>query len=105
MSVLEEFLRVLARPMAVFGVLGQTLFFSRFLVQWIASERKKQSTIPIAFWYLSIVGAAMMLVYALWRRDPVFSVGQTCGLFIYVRNLVLIYRPVQVGSRKSEVGS
>jgi lipid-A-disaccharide synthase-like uncharacterized protein len=74
------------------GFLGQVLFFSRFLVQWIASERRKQSVVPEAFWYLSLGGAALLLAYALQRRDPVFVVGQLFGFSVYVRNLVLIRR-------------
>jgi len=72
------------------GFLGQALFASRFLVQWVCSEREKRSIVPVAFWYLSILGGAVLLSYALWRRDPVFIMGQGCGLVIYFRNLVLI---------------
>jgi lipid-A-disaccharide synthase-like uncharacterized protein len=74
----------------VIGFLGQFLFFMRFLIQWIASERKKKSVIPVAFWYFSLGGSAILLLYALYRRDPVFIVGQALGLVIYSRNLVLI---------------
>ncbi len=74
------------------GIVGQTLFFSRFAVQWIASERRKQSHMPIAFWWLSLVGSLITLVYAIHRRDPVFVLGQAFGWMIYSRNLVLIYR-------------
>ncbi len=74
------------------GFLGQALFASRFLVQWITSERQKRSVIPHAFWYLSILGGATLLVYAIYRADPVFIVGQVGGLFIYSRNLRLIAR-------------
>jgi lipid-A-disaccharide synthase-like uncharacterized protein len=76
----------------VFGLLGQGLFFMRFFIQWIASERKKQSVVPIAFWYFSIGGGLMLLVYACYKGDIVFILGQGGGLVIYVRNLVLIYR-------------
>lgn len=75
-----------------FGFAGQFFFFMRFLWQWIASEREGKSVIPVAFWYFSIVGSLILLVYAIQRRDPVFIVGQSTGAFIYVRNLVLIYR-------------
>ncbi|WP_208353651.1 lipid-A-disaccharide synthase N-terminal domain-containing protein [Pseudaestuariivita rosea] len=75
----------------VFGISGQLLFTGRFLVQWIASERAKRSVIPLAFWYFSIVGGAILLTYAIYRKDPVFIFGQSMGLFIYVRNLWLIY--------------
>ncbi len=72
------------------GFGGQLLFSLRFLVQWIASERSKKSVIPISFWYLSIAGGLTLLAYAIWRRDPVFILGQSTGCFIYARNLYLI---------------
>ena len=75
-----------------FGLMGQAMFSARFLVQWLASERRRQSVIPTAFWWLSIAGGAMLLTYAIWRRDPVFILGQGLGLLVYVRNLVLIRR-------------
>ena len=74
------------------GFLGQGLFACRFLFQWLYSERNKRSMIPIAFWYFSIVGGMTLLVYAIYRRDPVFILGQSTGLFIYLRNLQLIRR-------------
>jgi len=74
------------------GFLGQAMFSGRFIVQWIASERKRASVVPTAFWWLSIAGGALLLGYALHRGDPVFIVGQTAGLAVYVRNLVLIRR-------------
>jgi lipid-A-disaccharide synthase-like uncharacterized protein len=77
----------------IFGFLFQGCFMARFLVQWIASERAKKSVIPIAFWFFSIIGAAGLLTYAIVHvKDPVFAVGQSTGMFIYVRNLVLIRR-------------
>ena len=76
----------------VLGLVGQAAFFMRFLVQWIASERSKRSVVPIAFWYFSITGGLILLAYAIYRRDPVFILGQSTGLFIYVRNLILIAR-------------
>lgn len=72
------------------GFLGQLLFTSRFLVQWIASERRKQSVVPLAFWWFSLGGGTVLLSYAIWRKDPVFILGQGMGLFIYVRNLMLL---------------
>lgn len=72
------------------GFIGQLLFTSRFLVQWIASERKRQSVVPHAFWWFSLAGGSTLFVYALWRKDPVFILGQGMGLFIYVRNLMLL---------------
>jgi lipid-A-disaccharide synthase-like uncharacterized protein len=69
------------------GFLAQGLFTARFLVQWIASERAGKSVIPIAFWFFSIGGGGLLLVYALYRRDPVFIAGQAFGVFVYARNL------------------
>ncbi len=92
METLKHFMDVLANPMGMLGMLGQVLFFSRFLVQWVASEKKGQSTVPLPFWYLSIGGGALLLIYAIWRKDPVITLGQLVGLFVYVRNLMLIYR-------------
>lgn len=74
------------------GFLGQGLFFGRWLVQWIVSERKAESRMPIAFWYLSLVGGLITLAYAIYRRDPVFIAGQSIGALVYIRNLMLIYR-------------
>jgi len=76
----------------VIGFVGQGLFASRFIFQWIYSERKGESTIPIIFWYLSIFGGIGLLTYAIFRKDPVIIVGQTFGIFIYLRNLFLIYK-------------
>ena len=73
----------------VVGFGGQFAFASRFIVQWLMSERRGRVVIPGAFWYLSLVGGAALFVYALHRRDPVFAVGQGLGLVVYVRNLVL----------------
>lgn len=72
------------------GLGGQLLFMGRFLVQWLASERARRSVVPTAFWWLSIGGAAVLLAYAIWRRDPVFILGQSLGFAIYARNLWLI---------------
>ncbi|MGI1662263.1 lipid-A-disaccharide synthase N-terminal domain-containing protein [Palleronia sp. KMU-117] len=74
------------------GFLGQLLFTSRFLVQWIASERRRESVIPLAFWWLSLAGGLTLLAYAIWRLDPVFILGQATGLVVYSRNLILIGR-------------
>jgi lipid-A-disaccharide synthase-like uncharacterized protein len=74
-----------------FGLIGQGLFASRFLVQWIASERRRESVIPDAFWYFSVGGSCILLIYAIHRRDPVFIMGQW-GLLVYLRNLYLIRR-------------
>jgi len=76
----------------IIGFVGQGLFASRFIVQWIYSEKVGKSTIPIAFWYLSIFGGLGLLIYAISRKDPVIITGQLFGIFIYARNLFLIYR-------------
>jgi lipid-A-disaccharide synthase-like uncharacterized protein len=74
------------------GLLGQVFFTARFVVQWIASERRKQSVVPVHFWYFSVGGGLILLAYAIYRQDPVFIVGQGAGLFVYARNLYLIRR-------------
>jgi lipid-A-disaccharide synthase-like uncharacterized protein len=75
-----------------FGLVGQAFFSARFLVQWIASERRKQSVVPVQFWYFSVGGGLMLLAYAIYRQDPVFILGQGAGLFVYARNLYFIRR-------------
>jgi lipid-A-disaccharide synthase-like uncharacterized protein len=75
-----------------FGLVGQAFFSARFLVQWIASERRKQSVVPVQFWYFSVGGGLMLLAYAIYRHDPVFILGQGAGLFVYARNLYFIRR-------------
>jgi lipid-A-disaccharide synthase-like uncharacterized protein len=77
---------------AYVGIIAQALFTGRFLVQWIASERAGRSVVPFSFWILSISGGTLLLVYALYRRDPVFILGQGLGVVIYVRNLILVLR-------------
>jgi len=72
-----------------FGFVAQGLFSARFIVQWLASERAGKSVVPMAFWYLSLLGSALLLLYAIHRRDPVFILGQGSGVFIYVRNVHL----------------
>jgi lipid-A-disaccharide synthase-like uncharacterized protein len=77
----------------IFGLLGQAFFTARFVVQWIASERRGESTVPVAFWYLSLAGGSILLAYALlYRHDLVFTLGQAAGLLVYSRNLMLIRR-------------
>ena len=76
----------------ILGFAAQLMFTGRFLVQWIASEREGRSVIPIAFWFFSIAGGLLLLAYALYRRDPVFILGQAFGVFVYLRNLYLIMR-------------
>ncbi|MEO0989721.1 MAG: lipid-A-disaccharide synthase N-terminal domain-containing protein [Pseudomonadota bacterium] len=76
----------------VLGLVAQLAFTARFLVQWLASERAGKSYVPVAFWYLSIIGGSMLLAYAIYRQDVVFILGQAMGLVVYARNLVLIHR-------------
>ena len=73
-----------------FGFFAQFIFFMRFVVQWIHAERKQSSEIPVIFWYLSILGAVMLLMYSIHRADPVFATGQALALVIYIRNLMLL---------------
>ena len=82
----------------VLGFAGQIAFGSRFLVQWLASERQGRVVIPMAFWYLSMCGGLMLVLYAWHRRDPVFAFGQLAGLAVYARNLML-HRRGGVGDR------
>ncbi len=74
------------------GFLGQGMFFMRFLLQWIVSEKKGKSVIPVHFWYFSIAGSLLVLIYAIYRKDPVFILGQILGMFIYSRNLYFVLR-------------
>jgi len=76
----------------VFGLAAQLVFAARFLVQWISSERAGKSVIPFAFWILSVTGGLMTLLYGLVKREPVIIVGQGLATFIYVRNIMLIFR-------------
>lgn len=76
----------------IVGFTGQILFSLRFFVQWLASEKQKKSVIPVSFWYFSIGGSLLLLLYAIHRQDPVFILGQSMGFVIYFRNLVLIDR-------------
>ncbi len=77
------------------GFLGQGLFFGRWVVQWIASEKKAESQVPISFWYMSLIGGLITLAYAIYREDPVFIAGQSIGSIVYIRNLMLISRASQ----------
>lgn len=78
--------------MLIIGFLGQGLFAMRFIIQWLKSEGERRSVIPLAFWYFSIGGGIVLLLYALWRKDPVIICGQSLGLFVYMRNLYLIFQ-------------
>jgi lipid-A-disaccharide synthase-like uncharacterized protein len=74
----------------LFGFFGQFVFAMRFIIQWIVSEKKKESIVPLSFWYLSICGGVILLIYAVYKKDPVFMLGQASGLIVYSRNLMLI---------------
>ena len=76
----------------VIGLFAQVLFGLRFFIQWIASEKKGESIIPVSFWYFSIAGSLLLLAYSIYRKDIVFILGQSMGSFVYLRNLILIYR-------------
>jgi lipid-A-disaccharide synthase-like uncharacterized protein len=75
-----------------FGFMGQALFSVRFIIQWIASERAHRSVMPVLFWYFSLAGGLTLFIYATYREDPVFMLGQGMGLVVYARNLLLIRR-------------
>ena len=91
---------VIPRWLLILGFAGQCVFGMRFLIQWICSEIKKESHIPIAFWYFSIAGGLILLTYAIFRGDPVFIFGQSAGIVVYSRNLYLISK-----KKKSEDGN
>ena len=73
------------------GFFGQGLFFMRWVVQWISSEKKKKSEIPVLFWYFSLIGGFITLIYAIYRVDPVFIMAQSFGLIVYLRNIYFIF--------------
>src|ERR1700722_9944377 len=83
------------------GFLGQALFTARFLVQWLASERKRESIIPVAFWWFSLLGGLALLSYAIFRRDPVIITAQAMGLFVYSRNLMLVSKSRRRAARRA----
>ena len=89
--------------MACVGFLGQMAFFSRFAVQWVASEKRKKSVFPMAFWYLSLVGGSILLTYGWLRGDPVIILGQAFGTLVYIRNIM--FRRRESGTRPDGVGN
>ncbi|MDX2197688.1 MAG: lipid-A-disaccharide synthase N-terminal domain-containing protein [Phycisphaerae bacterium] len=96
---LEEF----KNPLVWFGFAGQGVFMMRFIVQWLISERRGRSHVPVAFWWLSLLGGMMLLTYAFLRGDPVISFAQLLGLPIYARNLMLIHgRYARIARRRAE---
>ncbi len=86
------FFKDLIDPLGLFGLAAQAMFMLRFVVQWFASERRRRSYVPIAFWYFSLIGGLMTFAYAYLRQEPVFMLAQGLGITIYVRNLILIHR-------------
>lgn len=91
-DLLTDMMDRLSEPLAWFGLAAQALFLARFLVQWIVSEKRQRSTVPTAFWYLSLAGGGSLFVYAVLVREPVFALGQILACVIYARNLMLIYK-------------
>lgn len=85
------------------GFAAQLMFSMRFIVQWLASERARRSIVPETFWYFSFLGGAMLLAYAIYRVDPVFILGQAMGLFIYARNIHLIWTSKKVTETQTEI--
>jgi lipid-A-disaccharide synthase-like uncharacterized protein len=76
----------------IVGFAGETTFCGRFVLQWIVSEKLKRSHVPVGFWYMSLVGSIILVVYAVHRKDPVFALGSLLPGLIYARNLQLIFR-------------
>lgn len=83
------------------GFLAQGMFMMRFVVQWIATERQRRSVVPTAFWFFSVAGGVLLLIYAAYRGDPVFIIGQLLGLIIYVRNIHFILREKEMSRSAS----
>lgn len=88
--------------LVAFGFAGQVLFFSRFILQWLYTEKHKKSTVPLSFWYFSIVGSFMLLTYSVLIKDPIFILGQSTGAIIYLRNISLVYK--ERGTRSHNFG-
>jgi lipid-A-disaccharide synthase-like uncharacterized protein len=88
--MIQKAIEVLSNPWVLFGFAAQFVFFLRFAVQWWVSEKKKESVIPVSFWYLSLIGTFMILIYSIQRQDVVFIAASCLNSLIYIRNLVLI---------------
>lgn len=84
------------------GLCGQIIFGSRFILQWISSERAGKSYIPICFWYLSLLGSLLLLIYAIHTKDIVFTIGQTTGFLVYIRNIMLLKKKAIAAKTTSE---
>lgn len=94
----KGFLLSFLEPLALLGYVGQAIFAARFIVQWYVSEKKKQSVVPKVFWYLSLAGSVILLVYACLVHQPVIFVGQLPGFVVYTRNLMLLSRASKLAS-------
>jgi lipid-A-disaccharide synthase-like uncharacterized protein len=79
----------------ILGFVAQGIFASRFIIQWLISEKQGKSVIPMAFWYLSLTGGILLFIYAIHRKDPVFILGQSTGLIVYIRNIMLRRKEVK----------
>jgi lipid-A-disaccharide synthase-like uncharacterized protein len=88
----------------IIGLIGESIFFGRFLVQWIATERKGRTVVPLMFWYLSIIGSVIITAYSIYRNDPVFILANTLSLFIYFRNLYFAHSPRAEAISDAEAG-
>jgi lipid-A-disaccharide synthase-like uncharacterized protein len=104
MAYIASLLSQLNNPWVFIGLFGQFVFFMRFVVQWLASEKKKEVVIPRAFWYLSIGGALITLVYSLYIKDLVFILAQTFSLVIYTRNLMIEHKIFMKATEKPVLG-
>lgn len=100
---LQSLITKMSSPIFLFGFVGQIVFMMRFVVQWLHSERMGKSAVPLSFWYLSILGGGMLVVYGLIVIEPIIIFGNSLGMAIYVRNLVLIYR--ERGRIQATIGS
>ena len=89
---LSSLLDAMKEPIHILGFVGQGIFFARFLIQWIESERRRESVIPVGFWYCSLIGGFLTLIYAVLIESPPIILGQLFGLLVYTRNLMLVYR-------------
>jgi lipid-A-disaccharide synthase-like uncharacterized protein len=85
------------------GFCAQLLFSFRFIIQWIASEKAKKSVMPVLFWYFSIAGSLLLLIYSIYRKDPVFIVGQSAGIIVYGRNLYFIHKEKNAAKTRQPV--
>ena len=89
-EILAKYQKTIQNPFIIIGFVGQVMFFGRFLIQWIASERKGKSFIPKSFWYLSIGGSLLLLIYSINIGDVIFTIGFSLNLIIYLRNIAMI---------------